>query len=46
MDAICSDIPVFFADEENHKALVNTLALVNAGIMKADGTVLKREIRG
>ena len=48
MDAICSDIPVFFADEENHKALVNTLALVNAGIMKADGTVLKKgeDIRG
>ncbi len=46
LDAICSDIPMYFADEENHKALVNTIALVNAGIMKEDGTVLKREIRG
>ena len=38
LDAICSDIPLHFEDEEGHKALVNTLALVNAGIMKADGT--------
>ena len=46
LDAICSDIPMYFADDEGHKALVNTLALVNAGIMKSDGTVLKPEIRG
>ena len=46
LDAICSDIPMYFADEEGHKALVNTLALVNAGIMAADGTVLKKEVRG
>ena len=42
LDAICSDIPMYFGDEEGHKALVNTLALVNAGIMAADGTVLKK----
>ena len=46
LDAICSDIPMYFADEEGHKGLVNTVALVNAGIMKKDGTVLKKEIRG
>ena len=48
LDAICSDIPMYFADEENHKSLVNTIALVNAGIMSADGTVLKKgnDIRG
>ena len=46
LDAICSDIPMYFSDEEGHKALVNTLALVNAGIMTADGTVLMKEIRG
>ncbi|MBQ3953499.1 MAG: chorismate synthase, partial [Ruminococcus sp.] len=40
LDAICSDIPIYFADEEGHKGLVNTIALVNAGIMTADGTVL------
>ena len=46
LDAICSDIPIYFADEEGHKGLANTLCLVNAGIMSADGTVLKKEIRG
>ena len=46
LDAICSDIPIYFADEEGHKGLLNTIALVNAGIMKADGTVLKKEMRG
>jgi len=46
LDEICSDIPMFLADEENHKALVNTIALVNAGIMSKDGKVLKKEIRG
>ncbi len=46
LDEICRDIPMYFADEEGHKALVNTLALVNAGIMTADGTVLKKEVRG
>lgn len=46
LDAISADIPIYFADEEGHKGLVNTIALVNAGIMKEDGTVLKTEIRG
>jgi len=46
LDAICNDIPMYFSDEEGHKGLANTLALVNAGIMKADGTVLKKEMRG
>jgi len=48
LDAICSDIPIYFADEEGHKGLTNTLALVNAGIMATDGTVLKKgnDIRG
>ena len=43
LDAICSDIPIYFADEEGHKCLANTRALVNAGIMKDDGTVQKKE---
>ena len=46
LDAICSDIPVYFADEEGHKGLANTLCLVRAGIMKEDGTVLMKEVRG
>ena len=46
LDAICSDIPIYFADEEGHKGLANTMMLVKAGIMKEDGTVQKKEIRG
>ena len=46
LDAICNDIPIYFADEEGHKGLANTLALVNAGIMDENGNVLKSEIRG
>ena len=33
LDKICSDIPMYLADEEGHKGLVNTLMLVKAGIM-------------
>ena len=46
LDAVSADIPIYFADEEGHKGLVNTVSLINAGIMKEDGTVLKTEIRG
>ncbi len=35
-----------FLDDECHKTIINTLMLVQAGIMKEDGTVLKREIKG
>ena len=46
LDEICADIPIYFADEEGHKGLVNTLCLIKAGIMKEDGTVLMKEVRG
>ncbi len=46
LDAICNDIPMYIADEEGHKGLANTALLVKAGIMKEDGTVLKKEMRG
>ncbi len=46
LDAICSDIPIYFTDEEGHKGLTNSIMLVKAGIMKEDGTLLKKEIRG
>jgi len=48
LDKFCNDIPMFFADEENHKSIVNTFLLVKAGIMSADGKVLKQSdaIRG
>ena len=48
LDAICSDIPIYFADDEGHKGLANTICLVNAGIMSKDGKTLKKgsDIRG
>ena len=46
LDAVCSDIPIYFLDDECHKALANTILLVKAGIMKEDGTAGKTEIRG
>ena len=46
LDAICNDIPIYFSDEEGHKGMANTLALVNAGIMSKDGAVLIKEMRG
>ena len=46
LDAICSDIPMYFLDDECHKALANTILLKQAGIIKPDGTAGKTEIRG
>ena len=48
LDAICDDIPIYFADLEAHKGLANTICLIKAGIMTEDGTVLKKDqdIRG
>ena len=46
LDAICSDIPIYFADEEGHKGLANTILLKKAGIIKEDGTAGKTELRG
>ena len=46
LDEICSDIPIYFLDNECHKALCNTAMLVRAGIMNADGTAGKTTLRG
>ena len=46
LDAICSDLPIYFADEEGHKGLANTILLKSAGIIKEDGSAGKTEIRG
>ena len=46
LDAICSDIPMYFLDEECHKALGNTILLKKAGIIKEDGTAGKTTLRG
>ena len=46
LDAICSDIPIYIADEEGHKGLANTILLKKAGLIKEDGTPGKTEMRG
>ena len=46
LDEVCSDIPVYFADEEGHKGIANTILLKKAGLIKEDGTAGKTEVRG
>ncbi|MBQ0025468.1 MAG: amidohydrolase [Bacteroidales bacterium] len=46
LDAISPDIAVFIHDSEGHKSLANSQCLRNAGIIDAEGNVLKGEIRG
>ncbi len=46
LDAICSDIPIYFADEEGHKGIANTILLKKAGLINEDGTAGKTEMRG
>ena len=46
LDAICSDIPIYIADEEGHKGLANTILLKKAGLINEDGTAGKTEVRG
>ena len=46
LDAVCSDIPIYIADEEGHKGLANTILLKKAGLINEDGTPGKTEMRG
>jgi predicted amidohydrolase YtcJ len=46
LDEVCSDIPIYFADEEGHKGLANTILLKKAGLIKEDGSAGKTEVRG
>ena len=46
LDGVCSDIPIYFADEEGHKGLANTILLKKAGLINEDGTAGKTEVRG
>jgi len=46
LDAICADIPIYFADEEGHKGIANTILLKKAGLINEDGTAGKTEMRG
>ena len=46
LDEVCSDIPIYFADEEGHKGIANTILLKKAGLIKEDGTAGKTKVRG
>ena len=46
LDEVCSDIPIYFADEEGHKGVANTILLQRAGLINEDGTAGKTEVRG
>ncbi|MBQ7471336.1 MAG: amidohydrolase family protein [Prevotella sp.] len=46
LDDVCSDIPIYFADEEGHKGIANTILLKKARIINEDGTAGKTEVRG
>ena len=46
LDEVCSDIPIYFADEEGHKGIANTILLKKAGLINEDGTAGKTEVRG
>ena len=46
LDDVCSDIPIYFADEEGHKGIANTILLKRAGLINEDGTPGKTEMRG
>ena len=46
LDEVCSDIPIYFFDEEGHKGIANTILLKKAGLIKEDGTAGKTEMRG
>lgn len=46
LDSICPDIAVYINDSEGHKGLANSLCLRNAGIIDAEGNLLRDHIEG
>lgn len=42
LDEVCPDIPLYLADGEAHKGLVNTACLRKAGLLDAEGKVTKQ----
>ena len=46
LDAITTEIPIFLTSFDHHSTLVNTRAMVNAGILDEDGNVLRNHIAG
>ena len=46
LDAISTEIPIFLVGFDHHSALVNTRAMVNAGIVDEKGNILRNHIAG
>lgn len=46
LDAITTEIPIFLVGFDHHSALVNTRAMINAGIVDEKGNILRNHIAG
>ena len=46
LDAITTEIPIFLTGFDHHSTLVNTRAMINAGILSEDGDVIRKQIAG
>ena len=46
LDAITTEIPIYLTGFDHHSTLVNTCAMVNAGILDENGNVLRNRIAG
>ena len=46
LDAITTEIPIFLTGFDHHSTLVNTRAMINAGILDNDGNILRDRIAG
>ncbi|MCQ2176211.1 MAG: amidohydrolase family protein, partial [Bacteroidales bacterium] len=46
LDAITTEIPIYLTGFDHHSTLVNTRAMINAGILDNDGNILRDRIAG
>lgn len=46
LDAISTEIPIFLAGFDQHSALVNTRAMINAGIVDENDNIIRENIAG
>ena len=46
LDKITTEIPIFLTGFDHHSTLVNTCAMINAGIVDEDGNIIRKQIAG
>lgn len=46
LDAITTEIPIYLTGFDHHSTLVNTRAMINAGILNEDGEIIRKQIAG